>query len=96
MMLSTMRIYRLSDSSRLVPHAAPSLVNVRYFRSRRRALSEGAALARVYVSMYGEIMTWSPVDRYGIVGVWKNRRDDPDHEVRIEYGEIEDVPAEDA
>jgi len=90
------RIYRLSDSSRLVPNAPPSVVNVRYFRDRRRALLAGAELARVYVAMYGELMTWRPVDKYGIVGLWTNRNDDPDHEVRIEYGEIEDAPAEDA
>jgi hypothetical protein len=86
-----MEIFRLADTVRTMPGIPPAIVSNRYFRDRRRALLAGSDLAKQYVALLGCTLVWTPVDRYGIVCLWRDHPTDPSVEIRIDKGGVEDV-----
>ena len=86
-----MEIFRLVDTVRTVPGIPPALVANRYFRCRRHALTEGSKLAQLYAALFECTLVWTPVDRYGIVCLWRDHPTDPSVEIRIDKGGVEDV-----
>ncbi len=85
------KIYRVSDHTRLVDGEPASANNVLYFLDRDLALEEGARLARIYEAMHDVVMERHRVNQFGILTVWQDRVPDPNHEVRVEEGVIQDA-----
>jgi len=85
-----MTVCRVSGHTRVVEGQPASTVAIQYFLNRQRALYAGRRLARSYAAIHRCEMMRYDVAELGIVTVWKNRDADPDYEVRVEEGRVED------
>ena len=91
-----MEIFRLADTVRTMPGIPPALVSNRYLRDRRRALVEADRIWRALrCSCWTVRCVWTPVDRYGIVCLWRDHPTDPSVEIRIDKGGVGDVRRKD-
>jgi len=87
-----LRVYRLTDTTR-GPTGLLDVVNTRYFSSRRRALSAAHTLVRVYISIYRcTLITDMPKVDNGVLVVWREPVADSNHEIRLEYGDVDERP----
>ena len=86
-----MNIYRVADYARMIEGQPAAHNNTLYFLDRERALTEGDRLARIYAVMNDCELARNDVNQYGILTVWCDRWPDPNYEVRVEEGTVEDA-----
>jgi hypothetical protein len=86
-----MRIYQVSDHSRSAEGDPLVHNNTLYFLNRDRAMREARRLARIHEATSDRDLKRNDVNRFGVLSVWCDRWPDPNIEVRVIEGIVEDA-----